>query len=177
MVREKWSQKGHNNGKKDTRKYFKGKQGKTDEIRKALTHRARLRKNYFKLLEKEGMDVPNRDGDVEKDETKSEENESEDENPDQSTKTSEVDTIKEKVKNREALSFQERMLLKKDRRQKDKDRKMQKTREKLETMRSKELLRQRQTERIQNTKTRKGQPLMGPRINSLLEKIQQSKNQ
>ena len=35
-----------------------GKEAKMHEIKKALTHRARIRKNYFKLLEKEGYQAP-----------------------------------------------------------------------------------------------------------------------
>jgi hypothetical protein len=165
---------------KDSRKYTKGKQGKTDEIRRALTHRARLRKNYFKLLEKEGMDVPKKEGDeIDEFQGNAESDKEEDETSEattQQSEKSEIDLIKEKVQKREALTFQERILLKKNRREQDKNRKMQKTREKIESMKQKDLKRQRQTERIQSTKTRKGQPLMGPRINNLLEKIKQSKN-
>lgn len=164
--------------KKDTRKYLQGKQGKTDEIRRALTHRARLRKNYFKLLEKEGMDVPervnNNNSEVsQEDVDKSDKDQG---NEEDNQPKSEIDIIKEKVQNRQALTFQERIILKKDRKEKDKERKMQKTREKLATMKQKDMKRQRQRERIESTKTRKGQPLMGPRINSLLEKIRQDKN-
>lgn len=176
--------------KKDTRKYLKGKEGKTDEIRKALTHRARLRKNYFKLLEREGLDVPDKEprGDVEdasgsNEQENAEKEDSENEHDDELEKKEEmskpktqIELIKEKVKNHEALTFQERILIKKDRREKDKQFKMQKTKEKLNTMKEKDYKRQRQTERLQNTKTRKGQPLMGPRINLLLEKIKQDKS-
>lgn len=178
----------NNRGRKDTRKYLQGKQGKTDEIRRALTHRARLRKNYFKLLEREGLDVPQRgatENEIQEGTKKTasdgEESASESEkNEDRSGKArkslSEVDTIKEKVKNHESLTFQERILLKKDRREKDRDRKIKKTKEKVEAMKQSDLKRQRQTERVQNTKTRKGQPLMGPRINNLLDKIRQDKS-
>lgn len=179
---------GKNRGKKDTRKYLNGKQGKTDEIRRALTHRARLRKNYFKLLEREGLDVPSKEsteirGNVEEEST--EEKDSHEEGPDDGSDDSSrtkksalsgIDIIKQKVKNHEPLTFQERIQLKKDRRENDKKKKMQKTREKLEALKKSELKRKQQTERIQGTKTRKGQPLMGPRINDLLDKIKQEKN-
>lgn len=174
---------GKSHGKKDTRKYTQGKQGKTDEIRRALTHRARLRKNYFKLLKREGLEVPS------KDDTHGEEQENEeiDHEDDDNVETesgkqendnqppSEIDIIKNKVKNHEALTFPERIALKKDRRERDKEMKMRKTKEKLDSMKKSQLKRQKQTERLQNTKTRKGQPLMGPRINDLLEKIKQNK--
>lgn len=163
---------------KDKRKYIQGKQGKTDEIRRALTHRARLRKNYFKLLEKEGMDVPEREtnNNVEELEEDESENDEEQKDEDNDKPMSEIELIKNKVQNRQALTFQERILLKKERKEKDKQRKMQKTREKLDTMKQRDTRRQRQRERIESTKTRKGQPLLGPRINSLLEKIRQDKN-
>lgn len=177
-----------NRGRKDTRKYLQGKQGKTDEIRRALTHRARLRKNYFKLLEREGLDVPqrgtteNESYDNEKkdvssvEESVNEYEKTEDGSGKPRKPLSEIDIIKDKVKKHESLTFQERILLKKDRREKDRERKMNKTKEKVESMKLSDLKRQRQTERIQNTKTRKGQPLMGPRINNLLDKIRQDKN-
>lgn len=172
-----------NKGKKDTRKYLHGKQGKTDEIRRALTHRARLRKNYFKLLEREGLDVPSRESNeeepqnkIKKHATNGDESDEDDGGDNDKPGMSDIDLIKNKVKNHEPLTFQERIMLKKDRREKDKERKMRKTREKLEVLKRSEQKRQRQTERIQNTKTRKGQPLMGPRINNLLEKIKQDKS-
>lgn len=167
--------------RKDTRKYQNGKQGKTDEIRRALTHRARTRKNYFKLLEREGMDVPERDvvhgsENEGNDKEDADSDTNEDMDPEEKRKPkSQIELIKTKVQNHEALTYQERMILKKDRREKDRKNKMEKTKEKLDTMKMKNLQRRRQTERLQNTKTRKGQPLMGPRINSLLEKIRQDK--
>ncbi|KAG0674035.1 rRNA-processing protein fyv7 [Pichia californica] len=129
------------------------------------------------------MDVPSKDDD--NDDNINDNNEkidselnkiSDDDNTHNSKPLSEIDIIKNKVKKHEPLSFQERIALKKNRRENDKERKMNKTREKLENMRQSNVKRQRQTERIQNTKTRKGQPLMGPRINNLLEKIKQNKN-
>ena len=45
---------------KDRRKYYKGREGKTEEIKRALGHRARLRKQYFKILRNEGEDIPNK---------------------------------------------------------------------------------------------------------------------
>lgn len=171
---------GMGRGKKDTRKYTQGKQGKTDEIRRALTRRARLRKNYFKLLEREGLDVPSKNDNYVEDGENKEMNptNAETESGEKENNTqplSEIDIIKNKVKNHEALTFAERIALKKDRRERDKEMKMRKTKEKLDTMKKSQMKRQKQTERLQNTKTRRGQPLMGPRINDLLEKIKQNK--
>lgn len=174
--------RGNKGPRKDTRKYLNGKQGKTDEIRKALTHRARLRKNYFKLLEREGLDVPSKEGsDIVEEHYRKEraaddnDNDSENETEENEGPKSEIDIIKEKVKEHKPLTFQERMALKKSRKELDKQRKMESTKKKIQKMKEENYQRQRQTERIRNTKTRKGQPLMGPRINSLLEKIQQDK--
>lgn len=168
---------GNFKGKKDTRKYLRGKEGKTEEIKKALTHRARLRKNYFKLLEREGLDVPDKEGEklVGVEGESCQVGDSGDATEHTNSAKSEIEIIKDKIKNKEALTFQERILLKKHRRESDKQIKMERIREKLETMRKKKMEREHKTERIQNTMTRKGQPLMGPRINNLLDKIRQEK--
>lgn len=210
--------RGNFRGKKDTRKYINGKEGKTEEIRRALTHRANLRKNYFKLLKKEGLDVPAKenedvfdqqsqllsdeegngnnisdtvkiqsnndaDSDHKGDEDDSEQDEEGkyEKNIDNSKVRNDnetfttIDLIKQKVSNHEPLTFQERILLKKDRRMKDKERKMQKTREKLEYMKQQNIQRKVQTSRVKQAKTKKGQILMAPRIESLLEKIKHDK--
>lgn len=198
-------------GKRDTRKYMNGKEGKTDEIRRALTHRSNMRKNYFKILKKEGMEVPSKDDHASEegnateddhDHASEDENSAEDyaiqgnekiqqneddafssgnednnssDNDDSGKTKSEIKIIKEKVKSHAPLTFQERILLKKDRREKDKERKMQKTKEKLDHMRQRNVQRKMQTDRLKTARTNKGQILMGPRINSLLEKIKQDK--
>lgn len=202
--------RGKSRGMKDTRKYLKGKEGKTEEIRRALTHRANLRKNYFKLLKKEGLDDRMDKDKVFDDESQSLDDHSgadfdstKTDDPSHRSRTSddeedeivgetsatnydhkvepnnreltEIEKIKQKVSNHEPLTFQERILLKKDRRMKDKERKLQKTREKLDYLKQQNNQRKLQTNRVKQAKTRKGQILMAPRIESLLEKIKQEK--
>ena len=43
------------NSFKSKKKFIDRREAKSQDIKRALTHRARLRKNYFKLLEKEGL--------------------------------------------------------------------------------------------------------------------------
>lgn len=147
--------------RKDKKRYLKGKEGKVKEIKKSLTERARLRKSYFKLLEKEGLEVPD----------KKDYNEKEIESDDNFG--TEEETKREK---RKPLNFQERMLLKKERKQKERQERLQRTKEKVDIMKKKEAERARKAQLIKNAKTNRGQPLMGPRINNLLEKIKQGKN-
>lgn len=152
---------------KDSRRYIKGKQGKTDDIKRALIHRARLRKNYFKLLENEGEDVPakptyERDGgrSYTKEYSTEERKEKEEKND---------GSLDEPP--RKPLTFQERMEIKKERKQRQRQEKLEKTRLNLKTMKEKEHQRKKNTESLKDSRTRKGQPLMGPRINNLLDKI------
>ncbi|GME91533.1 unnamed protein product [[Candida] boidinii] len=45
-------------GNKYKKKQYLGRETKTNDIKRALTHRARLRKDYFKMLEKENLNDP-----------------------------------------------------------------------------------------------------------------------
>jgi hypothetical protein len=47
-------------GSHDRRKYQSAYQTKSDDIKKSLVHRARLRKAYYKMLEREGEEVPSK---------------------------------------------------------------------------------------------------------------------
>lgn len=152
---------------KDSRRYIKGKQGKTDDIKRALTHRARLRKNYFRLLENEGEDVPAKPTYERNGRRTYEKRYSFEENKEKEHKTD--DSLGEPT--RKPLTFQERMDIKKERKQRQRQEKLEKTRLNLKTMKEKEYQRKKSTENLKDSRTRKGQPLMGPRINNLLDKI------
>ncbi|KAF5124678.1 hypothetical protein DV495_003233 [Geotrichum candidum] len=48
-------------GSYDRRKHQSAYQTKSDDIKKSLVHRARLRKAYYKMLEREGEEIPSKD--------------------------------------------------------------------------------------------------------------------
>ncbi|ODV87337.1 hypothetical protein CANARDRAFT_26742 [[Candida] arabinofermentans NRRL YB-2248] len=142
-----------------------GREGKTDEIKKALTHRASLRKGYFKLLEKEGNPI----------EKKPIENPNmipirKDIGQTDDVSTTEKSTTYKKPE-RKPLTFQERMQIKKERKERIRLEAIEKTKAKIQEMKSNSIRRERQTRTLKDAKTRSGQPLMGPRINNLLDKI------
>lgn len=129
-------------------KYFKGKDAKIADINRALTTRARRRIAYFKMLKEEGFSVPEK-------QTKEER-----------------EAAQQK---RKAMSFQERMKIKKERKTKERDERFERNQQKMKEIREKASDRQKKTELMKNAKTKKGQPLMGPRIGSLLDKIKADK--
>ncbi|CAX41469.1 rRNA processing protein, putative [Candida dubliniensis CD36] len=134
-----------NNSFKSKKKFIDRREAKSQDIKRALTHRARLRKNYFKLLEKEGLQ---------------EEKKVEDDK--------DIKPIKKK-----GINFEERAAIVKQR--KDEKRKFQLARvqEKLEKIESNSKERALKREQLKKSTT-KGQPLMGPRINNLLDKIKKN---
>lgn len=155
-----------------------GKEAKTHEIKKALTHRARIRKNYFKLLEKEGYQPPEKpksrhEADEAKDEAKEEADKA---NEDASDSQEDAATDKrqsESLKPKEApkpMTYNDRRELIKQRKNEKRLRQLERVREQKQALESQEKLRQRHRARI-DKRTRKGQPMMGPRINNLLDKI------
>jgi flagellar biosynthesis GTPase FlhF len=119
---------------------FISREDKNREIKKALVHRARIRKNYFKLLEKEGID--------------NEKN---------------TDINHDKPKNK-PLNFAERAQKVKQRKQEKRKSDLEQVQERRKQIVKKESERLKRKERIEKRTTR-GQPLMGPRINNLLDKI------
>lgn len=129
-------------------KYFKGKEAKIADINRALTTRARRRIAYFKMLKEEGFAIPEK-------QTKEEREE-----------------IQRKKK---AMSFQERMKIKKERKIKERDDRFNRNQQQLKEMKEKEADRIKKSDLIKNARTKKGQPLMGPRIGSLLDKIKADK--
>lgn len=125
------------------------KESKSREISRLLTHRAHLRKKYFKMIEKEDPGSAPVDG------RKSENSSFE---------------AKEKPK----LNFAERAKIAKERKERQRKEKLQSIREQRENAEKKKKDREAQ-KAVLAQKTRTGQPLMGPRINSLLDKIKESR--
>lgn len=114
------------------------------EIRQALTHKARLRKKYIQELERSGETVPER-------QTKQQ-------------RECRDDQVKRP-------SFQERQQMAKDRKKAFRDEREKEREERTHQVEKKRIERERKKEML-SQKTRTGQPLMGPRINNLLEKIE-----
>lgn len=129
------------------------KESKAREISRLLTHRAQLRKKYFKMVEKEDAisgPVPG------------------DEQADRDVK--EPKEHKEKPK----FNFAERAKIAKERKERQRKEKLQNIRDQRENADRKR--KERETKKtVLSQRTKTGQPLMGPRINSLLEKIREDK--
>ncbi|AOW29581.1 rRNA-processing protein FYV7 [Candida albicans L26] len=133
------------NSFKSKKKFIDRREAKSQDIKRALTHRARLRKNYFKLLEKEGLQ---------------EEGKPEDENDIRPTK-------------KKGINFEERAAIVKQRKEEKRKFKLASVQAKLEKIESNSKERALKREQLKKSTT-KGQPLMGPRINDLLDKIKKN---
>lgn len=149
---------------------------KNREIKKSLVHRARLRKNYFKLLDKEG--VPQGDEDETHNE-EVEENKEEVEKHKESSGRSRAPlppqlALSFKAERRperpKPMNFAERAKLAKQRKEEQRRKVLDDVRAKREALEKKAHDRERRKESL-SKKTRTGQPLMGPRITNLLDKI------
>ncbi|CAI5759777.1 unnamed protein product [Candida verbasci] len=127
----------------DKKKYINRREEKSRDIKKALTHRARIRKNYFKLLKTEGYEERNKD----------ESNDHEDQ------------------PKRKPINFQERAAIAKKRKDENRKLQLEKIQDKLKTIETKNRERQFKKDQFKQSSNQKGQPLMGPRINNLLDKI------
>lgn len=104
-------------------------------------HRARIRKNYFKLLEKGGESVPEK---------------------------------KSKTAAAPIVTYQDRINKTKQRRLDKRKSQFEEATQRVEEIDRKKQERQKRKDRF-SQKTQRGQPLMGPRISGLLEKIQEDK--
>lgn len=150
----------------DKKKYKDLRDFKTKEIKRSLTHRARLRKNYFKLLEKEQKDSKHPVNEEHQDHNKEDNNS----NDHQEKHNEDNDSNEYLNPAQKSLTYAERSQL-------IKQRKEQKRREALKALQDKrsriertKIERERAKESL-SKKTKYGQPLMGPRINNLLDKI------
>lgn len=106
-----------------------------------MIHKARLRKHYYKELERSGEAVPE----------------------------------KQEKKQEEKSSFKDRVKLVKERKQQARQDKDESKKERERMIEKKQQDRLKKKERL-SSKTRTGQPLMGPRIENLLEKIKKDLN-
>jgi hypothetical protein len=121
------------------------REDKTRDIKKALVHRARIRKNYFKLLDKEGIPIDKKGVD-------------------------EVNGDEAKTKQNKPMNFSDRSKMVKQRKEENRKLELQKIQERKQEIAKKDNERIKKRERVEK-KTSRGQPLMGPRINNLLDKI------
>lgn len=120
---------------------YDAREKKQREIKKLLVHKLRLKKNYYKLLENEGQQVP----------------------------------VKAETKEPEKkLTYQDRIKIGKDRKLKQRQEAIQNQKLKLSKIEESKKLREQRKEKY-SKKTKRGQPLMGPRISDLLEKIKEKK--
>ncbi|CAH2352912.1 rRNA-processing protein Fyv7p [[Candida] railenensis] len=140
--------------------YKDRKEYKSDEIKKSLTHRARLRKNYFKLMEKEGLPIDKNE----------DENEAESENDNKSESRGNTRREYKKPDSKKPMNFAERAKLAKERKDLNRREKLESIKNRREVMAQRSKEREFKKERL-SKKSRTGQPLMGPRINNLLDKI------
>lgn len=197
------------------RKHLDSRELKSFEIKRALTHRARLRKSYFKLLEKEGVPEPRDQTDEtvqqkQFHETSSKQSNSEDafgretsgpsnDAPSDSDEQSDIEGSSSKPQKRHSLppqdklhkprprkqtsipqerkqlSFAERAKIAKERKDQNRQAKLQEVQDRRRLVELKS--RERELKKSKLTKsTKNGQPLMGPRINNLLDKIRKDNN-
>ncbi|KAM9914340.1 hypothetical protein OXX59_004036 [Metschnikowia pulcherrima] len=215
----------------EKRKPFKGKKlhkdlrdYKNQEIKRSLVHRARLRKNYFKLLEKEGLpagqdEYESKDSDgkltnksisrdnsetqaspaseseqnsASDDESASEDG-SGDESDEKSADSGEISTRKRHAAplppqkdlkkvvpktrdvqpKRKPLNFAERAKLAKERKEQKREEELKRVQERRQRLAQSQKEREQKKLSLQK-RTRRGQPVMGPKINDLLDKIRQN---
>ncbi|KAI5956434.1 FYV7 [Candida jiufengensis] len=172
---------------KNRKKFVDRKEAKTQDIQRALTHRARLRKNYFKLLKKEGIDEHPRDeGKLDHEEEDSEvEHSQDDSEAEQEEEEEEAKTSSHKKPTKSSstytksnppprLTYAERAAIAKERRSRQRHDKKQEIQEKIEMIARQQKIRELRKQQLK-LKTKTGQPSMGPRINNLLDKIRRDR--
>lgn len=167
-------------GSYEKRKPFQGKkfhkdlrEFKSQEIKRSLVHRARLRKNYFKLIDEEKKDLPvgHEDAEPQQSGSESEENDSKQSAKQLRALPPQRAPPPEKTK-KNPLNFAERAKLAKERKEQQREEKIQRVQERRRALERKNLEREKRKERL-SQKTKTGQPVMGPKISNLLDKIRQ----
>lgn len=160
-----------------------------------MVHRARLRKNYFKLLDKEGISHEKQpeegaqNGSDDENESGEEEGASEEEidEKDSSSRSRKPLPLQDSLPKRappnptrvppkptrKPLNFAERARIAKERKEQLRQEKLAQVQARRKTIERKTQERDRKKDRLLKT-TKTGQPLMGPRINNLLDKIRQN---
>lgn len=156
-----------------------------------MVHRARLRKNYFKLLVKEGVDAQELSP-KEEAASGSEEEEEVDENDEEAGEAEEVERVLSAVRRADPLpdqktagklakqeqrkkpvNLQERARLARERQEERRRQELEKVREKRALIEQSRRDREKKKSSL-SQRTKRGQPVMGPRINDLLDKIRKS---
>ncbi|CCK72646.1 Fyv7p KNAG_0L00230 [Huiozyma naganishii CBS 8797] len=143
------TEKQQRNRKKFTREY------KVREIQKNITKKTRLRKNYFKALKEEGYTVPEK---PEHDADKTKAN---------------IQRMKQEKVSQGKMKFDEKKEMKRQRqrsKREEEEARRQRQLDRLKESKAKHIERENRSKRL-TQKTRSGQPLMGPKIGDLLEKI------
>lgn len=150
--------------------YINHREHKVSEIKRSLTHKARLRRNYFKLLEKEGIDSKKPSEQNNERDVQSHGDLIQDIN-----KPLHIDdNYNEDSQSKRVLTYGERLerdKQKKDEAKKAKLREIKETRAHIERRRDEK----KKSNMQLSKKTKKGQPVMAPRISQLLEKIKREK--
>lgn len=172
-------------GSYEKRKPFKGKkfhkdlrEFKSQEIKRSLVHRARLRKNYFKLIEDEKeSEIPGQEK-VQQDEQVESNDENSDGGDDEVPKGRSRTALPPQrapppPPKRKPLNFTERAKLAKQRKEQQREEKLQKVQERRQMLEKRNKQREIQKERL-SQRTKSGQPVMGPKISNLLDKIRQN---
>lgn len=171
-------------GSQDRRKPFQGKkfhkdlrEYKNQEIKRSLVHRARLRKQYFKLLEEEGERPSHEKGDNhEKDATSNQYDSNESDDDVQHSKVKQKESLPPQqappkvTSQRKPLNFQERAKLAKERKEQQREEKLQRVKDRRRAFEQKQKEREKKKESL-SRRTKSGQPVMGPKINNLLDRI------
>lgn len=157
------------------------------EIQRSLTHRARLRKAYFKMLEQEGETVPEKD---KKNVTEKEDKESDSEDEEDGDNEEKEDLQAEDESNGQDFfdesekpeprneepskqTFKDRMRIKKERKKTIREQRAKMLEAKKQEHERREELRLKHKKQMTKY-TPRGQPVMGSRINRLLDKIKET---
>ncbi|KAA8897710.1 hypothetical protein TRICI_006673 [Trichomonascus ciferrii] len=155
------------------------------EIQRSLTHRARLRKAYFKMLEREGEAIPEKNEkvtekddkeDSESDAEGAEDNENREMKYDDESGGQEVSEEGETPRNDERVkqqTFKDRMRIKKERKNAQREQRAKILEARKQDQKRREELRLKHKKQMTKY-TPRGQPVMGSRINRLLDKIRET---
>lgn len=173
-------------GAQEKRKPFQGKKFhkdlrdyKNQEIKRSLVHRARLRKNYFKLLESEDGSAGAPGGErVEKEQHSDVDSDSDQDStrrraPLPPQRAPPPQKTQQKPQPKRVVNFAERAKLAKERKEKEREAKIQRVQERRHALERQNKERERKKESL-SKRTKSGQPVMGPKISDLLDKIRQN---
>ncbi|CAK9441767.1 uncharacterized protein LODBEIA_P56350 [Lodderomyces beijingensis] len=158
--------------KPNRKRFTDRKETKTADIKRALTHRARLRKNYFKLLKNEGLEEHQRQEEGKDGDGSSDGNEDDGEEESDGTSLARVKSKSrsEKPNKAQPFNYAERAALAKQRKAEQRQAKLATVQERIKNIEKQRQIRELKKSQLKQ-KTKYGQPVMGPRINNLLEKI------